>query len=43
MEDAYKAGLAKAIGLSNFNSKQIKRIYDDAEIKPHNVQVQFHG
>lgn len=43
MEDAFKAGKAKAIGLSNFNHRQIQRIYDHAEIKPHNLQVECHA
>lgn len=41
MEAVYKKGLAKAIGISNFSIKQIQRIYDNAEIKPHNLQVRF--
>ncbi|XP_076318484.1 aldo-keto reductase family 1 member A1-like [Tachypleus tridentatus] len=39
MEDAVDAGMTKAIGLSNFNSEQIKRIYENARIKPANLQV----
>lgn len=39
MEDVFNAGLAKAIGLSNVNTKQIDRIYNAASVKPHNVQV----
>ncbi|XP_076318498.1 1,5-anhydro-D-fructose reductase-like isoform X5 [Tachypleus tridentatus] len=38
MEDAVDAGMTKAIGLSNFNSEQIKRIYENARIKPANLQ-----
>jgi diketogulonate reductase-like aldo/keto reductase len=34
MEDALKLGLAKSIGVSNFNSVQLKRVLDVAEIKP---------
>jgi diketogulonate reductase-like aldo/keto reductase len=34
MEDALKLGLAKSIGVSNFNSVQFKRVLDVAEIKP---------
>lgn len=34
------AGYCKAIGLSNFNSEQIKRIVESARIKPANLQVE---
>ncbi len=34
MEDALKLGLAKSIGVSNFNSVQLKRVLDEGEIKP---------
>jgi aldehyde reductase len=34
MEECVKLGLAKSIGLSNFNSKQIQRVLDIATIKP---------
>eukprot|EP00745_Piridium_sociabile_P002293 TRINITY_DN114014_c0_g1_i1.p1 TRINITY_DN114014_c0_g1~~TRINITY_DN114014_c0_g1_i1.p1 ORF type:complete len:322 (-),score=75.99 TRINITY_DN114014_c0_g1_i1:67-1032(-) len=40
MEDCVKSGLAKNIGLSNFNSQQIQRILDKATIKPCNLQVE---
>jgi len=43
MEDVYNAGLAKAIGLSNFNQRQIQRIYDSATVKPMNLQVECHA
>lgn len=39
MEDVYKSGLAKSIGISNFNDKQIQRLVENAEVKPHNLQV----
>ena len=39
MEDVYNAGLTKAIGLSNFNGPQVRRIHDAAVVKPHNLQV----
>lgn len=42
MEKLFKEGKAKALGLSNFNEEQIKRIIDNAEVKPHNVQVECH-
>lgn len=34
MEELVRAGLTKSIGLSNFNSTQIQRILNIAEIKP---------
>jgi diketogulonate reductase-like aldo/keto reductase len=34
MEDAYKMGLTKSIGVSNFNIRQLGRVLDEAEIKP---------
>lgn len=43
MEDAYAAGLASAIGVSNFNSRQIKRILENSVVKPHNLQVECHA
>ena len=42
MEKLYKEGKVRAIGLSNFNEEQIQRIYDNAEVKPHNLQVECH-
>lgn len=43
MEDVYKGGMARAIGLSNFNARQIRRIYDNADVKPSNLQVECHA
>ena len=34
MEECVKLGLTKSIGVSNFNSEQIKRVLDAATIKP---------
>ncbi len=34
MEECVNLGLAKAIGLSNFNSQQVQRILDNSSIKP---------
>ncbi|CAJ0956466.1 unnamed protein product, partial [Mesorhabditis belari] len=42
LEKLYKEGLTKAIGLSNFNSKQVKRICENAEVKPMNNQIELH-
>lgn len=41
MEDCVDEGLVKYIGLSNFNSEQIKRVLDVARIKPVVNQVCF--
>lgn len=35
-------GLAKSIGISNFNKNQIQRIIDNATIKPACLQVELH-
>ncbi|KAK7488793.1 hypothetical protein BaRGS_00019928 [Batillaria attramentaria] len=40
MEDSVAAGLARNIGLSNFNSKQIQRVLVAATIKPCILQVE---
>ena len=42
MEQCYKQGLAKAVGVSNFNSKQIQRILDNSQVVPANNQVGGH-
>ena len=42
MEECYKQGLTKAIGLSNFNSKQITRILENCTVKPANLQIECH-
>ncbi|XP_053208422.1 aldo-keto reductase family 1 member B1-like [Panonychus citri] len=42
MEDVHKAGLAKSIGVSNFNSEQIAKILANCTIKPVNNQVEVH-
>ncbi len=41
MEECFELGLAKAIGLSNFNSQQIQRVMDNCKVKPANNQVIF--
>ena len=43
MEEQVEAGLAKTIGLSNFNSEQITRILDNADVRPVSVQVEAHA
>ena len=42
MEKAYKEGKVKAIGLSNFNTKQIQEILDLCEVKPAILQKEVH-
>ncbi|XP_023242820.1 aldose reductase-like isoform X1 [Centruroides sculpturatus] len=42
MEECHKKGLVRSIGLSNFNSVQIKRICSNATIKPVMLQVECH-
>jgi len=42
MEKLVEKGLAKSIGLSNFNSEQIKDILDKGKIKPVTNQVECH-
>ena len=42
MEKAYKEGKVKAIGLSNFNTEQIKEILSLCEVKPAVLQTEVH-
>ena len=42
MEKAYKEGKVKAIGLSNFNGKQIQEILDICEVRPAVLQTEVH-
>ncbi|KAI6191161.1 Oxidoreductase, aldo/keto reductase family protein [Aphelenchoides bicaudatus] len=42
MEGVYEKGLAKAIGISNFNDSQIERIMKVAKVPIHNSQVELH-
>lgn len=42
MEEVCFDGKTRAIGLSNFNAKQVQQIYDAAEIKPHCLQIELH-
>jgi diketogulonate reductase-like aldo/keto reductase len=39
MEECVKLGLAKSIGISNFNTQQINRVLEVATIKPAANQV----
>jgi aldehyde reductase len=42
MEQAVSLGLVRSIGMSNFNKRQIERIWEAATIKPSNLQVECH-
>ncbi len=42
MEQAYKAGKVRAIGLSNFTPAQIQEILDACEVKPAVLQTEVH-
>nr|CAD7596574.1 unnamed protein product [Timema genevievae] len=42
MEECVKLGFAKSIGISNFNSEQIKKVVNSATIKPVTNQVECH-
>nr|CAD7258538.1 unnamed protein product [Timema shepardi] len=41
MEAQVDAGRARSIGMSNFNARQVKRIWENARIKPANNQVEL--
>lgn len=43
MEECYKDGLTRSIGLSNFNEQQLQRVYDSAAVKPMNLQIECHA
>jgi len=43
MEEVYKKGLTKSIGLSNFGLSQIQRIHNESTVKPHNLQLECHA
>ncbi len=42
MEEAYRAGKVKAIGLSNFSAEQIQEILDVCKVKPAILQTEVH-
>ena len=42
IEDAYKEGKVRAIGLSNFNAPQVQEIIDNSSIKPTVDQIETH-
>ncbi|XP_076666678.1 1,5-anhydro-D-fructose reductase isoform X2 [Andrena cerasifolii] len=43
MEKQVKKGCTKSIGLSNFSEEQVLTIWENAQIKPSNVQVELHA
>ncbi|XP_046349402.2 1,5-anhydro-D-fructose reductase-like [Haliotis rufescens] len=42
-EHVHNRKLTKSIGLSNFNPTQIQRIWDKADVKPANLQLELHA
>ncbi|CAH2056249.1 unnamed protein product, partial [Iphiclides podalirius] len=42
LEDVQRLGLAKAIGVSNFNLEQLKRVLKEGNIKPAAIQIEIH-
>ena len=42
IEQAYKAGKAKSLGISNMHGDKLERLLNVAEIKPHVIQLEAH-
>ena len=42
IEQAYKAGKARSLGISNMHGEKLERLLDAAEIKPHVIQLEAH-
>ena len=42
MEEAYRAGKIRAIGISNFHDEKLARLLAECEIKPHVIQYEAH-
>ncbi|KAK6056606.1 oxidoreductase, aldo/keto reductase family protein [Cooperia oncophora] len=42
LEEVYKKGLTKAIGVSNYSGEQIERVLQTATVPIHNCQVELH-
>lgn len=42
IEQAYKDGKVKAIGISNFQGEKLEKLLAECEIKPHVIQVEAH-
>lgn len=42
LEEAYKEGKIKAIGISNFHDEKLEKLLSECEIKPHVIQMEAH-
>lgn len=42
LERAYKEGEIRSIGISNFHGEKLERLLENAEIKPHVIQLEAH-
>ncbi|KAI6221866.1 Aldo-ket-red domain-containing protein [Aphelenchoides fujianensis] len=42
LEAFYRAGRVRAIGLSNVNERQLRAVWESAEVKPHVLQIELH-
>ncbi|UMM32455.1 hypothetical protein L5515_006239 [Caenorhabditis briggsae] len=42
LEKLYNAKKLRALGVSNFSAKQLQELYDQATVKPSNIQVECH-
>ena len=42
LEEAYKAGKIRAIGISNFHDEKLARLLAECEIEPHVIQYEAH-
>lgn len=43
MEEAKALGLAKSIGVSNFNEEQVDRVIENSQVKPAVNQIEVSG
>ncbi|KAI6196202.1 Aldo-ket-red domain-containing protein [Aphelenchoides besseyi] len=42
LERHYKLGRLRSLGVANLNAQQLRQLYDHAEIKPTNLQIELH-
>ena len=42
LEDAYRAGKLRSIGISNFNAAEVQRLVDECEVVPALIQTECH-
>ena len=42
LEQAYKAGKVRSIGISNFKGEKLEKLLSECEIKPHVIQMEAH-